>query len=292
MPSTINLKRKIRSIKNTSQITKAMELVAASKLKRAQELALKSRDYYLLANDLSWRLSQKTETKNQPLFRVAKIKKKMYLILTSDSGLAGAFNANIIKELTLNLVNDQNNNIDSDVVAIGKKGAQFVGHLKNNKLEAVYNEFKDQPSVNDLKPLLNTVINSFKDQKVDQINLIYTSFISTISQKVINKQILPIAQNNIDNSDSESSLSLTNFEPDIETVIDQIATRLIEAELWQAVLDSKASEYAMRMLAMKNATDNAKDLIDEYTLELNTVRQASITQELAEISGGVEALKE
>jgi F-type H+-transporting ATPase subunit gamma len=292
MASTINLKRRIISIKNTSQITKAMQLVSASKLKRSQDYALKSREYYLLAKELSWRLSQKREALTQPMFLKRELSSKLYVIITSNNGLAGSYNADVIKILTKSLSEDQALNIKSDIIAIGKKGAQFVRHLKENQMIAFYPEFSDKPTANDLRPLLSTILGLFRENKVNQVDLIYTAFHSTISQTALKTELLPIQINLDDQVYPQKSETLTNFEPDIETVIDQIAERLVEAELFQAVVDSKISEYSMRMLAMKNATDNARDLIDDYTLELNTLRQSSITQELAEISGGVEALKE
>ncbi len=289
MPSTINLKRRITSIKNTSQITKAMELVSASKLKRAQDYALRSRDYYDLAYDLITRLSAIEETERQPLFEKRKVSRKLYIIITSNSGLAGAYNANVLKELTNRIFADHQKNIKNEVIVIGSKGANFVRNLKEVELVGFYPQYGDSPSTSSILPLLNTIIEKFKDKKVDQVDLIYTSFKSTISQFVSNLQLLPAIK--MENNANQEVTKVSNFEPDIETVIEQIVTRLIEAEIWQAVLEALASEHAMRMLAMKNASDNAKDLIDDYTLELNTIRQASITQELAEISGGVEALK-
>ncbi len=289
MPSTINLKRRITSIKNTSQITKAMELVSASKLKRAQDYALRSRDYYDLAHDLIMRLSAIEETERQPLFEKRKISKKLYIVITSNSGLAGAYNANVLKELTNRILEDGQKSIKNEVIVIGSKGANFVRNLKEVELVGFYPQYGDNPNTGVILPLLNSIIEKFKDKKVDQIDLIYTSFKSTISQTVTALQLLPAIK--MEPSSTDKVTKFSNFEPDIETVIEQITTRLVEAEIWQAVLESLASEHAMRMMAMKNASDNAKDLIEDYTLELNTIRQASITQELAEISGGVEALK-
>ena len=290
MPSTINLKRRITSIRSTSQITKAMELVSASKLKRAQDYTKRSQDYYNLANDLIMRLSAINETESQPLFAKRKLAKKLYIIVTSNSGLAGAYNANILKELTTKMLDDENRNIKNEIIVIGSKGANFVRNLKKIELIGFYPQYGDNADAGAILPLLNTIIEKFKSKKVDQVDLIYTSFKSTISQTVSSLQLLPAIK--MENKTNQKVTNFSNFEPDIETVIEQITTRLIEAEIWQAILESLASEHAMRMMAMKNASDNAKDLIDDYTLELNTIRQASITQELAEISGGVEALKE
>lgn len=289
MASTITLKRRIGSIKNTRQITKAMQLVSASKLRRAQEYALRSRAYHELADELLTRLSIISEVESQPSFTKRKVKSKLYIVITSNSGLAGAYNANVLKMLAKELNQDKQEKIKYRVITIGNKGAQFVRRITDVELLAVYPGFGDQPSANDIRPLLNTIVSSFKDESADQVKLIYTIFNSTISQTATDVQLLPITKME-DVSESDFP-PISNFEPDVETVIDQVVTRLIEAEIWQALLESLASEHAMRMVAMKNATDNAKDLIDDYTLELNTARQASITQELAEISGGVEALK-
>lgn len=287
MASTITLKRRINSIRNTRQITKAMELVSASKLRRAQEYALKSRAYRDLANSLLARLSAMPDVERQPLFEKRTIKSRLYIVITSNSGLAGAYNSNTLKSLTQSIKADRDNKVSSKVITIGTKGAIFVRRLSGVELLAVYPALSDHPTANDVQPILNMVVKHYKNQDVDEVKIIYTMFKSTITQEVHNTPLLPTT---LSSDLSKEKVDLSNFEPDVETVIDQVATRLIEAQIWQAVLESLASEHAMRMVAMKNASDNAKDLIDDYTLELNTARQAAITQELAEISGGAEAL--
>jgi len=287
--STITLKRRIGSIRNTRQITKAMELVSASKLRRAQEYAQKSRAYRDLANSLLARLSSMPDVERQPLFEKREIKSRLYVVITSNSGLAGAYNANTLKSLTQSIKTDKDSKVSSKVIAVGTKGAQFVRRISEVELLSVFASLGNQPAANDVQPILNTVIEQYKNKSVDEVKIIYTMFKSTINQEVLNSPILPTVVPEDIKSD-ESGIS--NFEPDVETVIDQVATRLIEAQIWQAILESMASEHAMRMVAMKNASDNAKDLIDDYTLELNTARQAAITQELAEISGGAEAMNE
>jgi len=284
MTSTMALKRRISSIKNTRQITKAMELASASKLRRAEDYAKQSKAYSNLARELIIRLSNIKEVETQPLFIKREVKKRLYIVITSNSGLAGAYNSNVLKLLTASLSDNKPTN---QVIAVGNKGAQFVRRIREAELLAVYPSFGDHPTANDVRPLLNTVIEGYRDKSFDEVVLIYTVFKSTIFQKTNDMALLPAHK--LEGDDNLPTLS--NFEPDVETVVDQVATRLIEAEIWQAVLESLASEHAMRMVAMKNATDNAKDLIDDYTLELNSARQAGITQELAEISGGVEALK-
>ncbi len=287
MASTIALKQRIKSIKGTRQITKAMQLVSASKLRRAQEYAQRSRAYAALANELLERLSGISEVERQPLFEKRTVKSRLYILVTSNSGLAGAYNANVLKQLTKGLQADKDAKVHSQVIAIGNKGGQFARRLSEVELLAVYPALGDQPTANDIRPILNTLIERYKEGTVDEVKVLYTNFKSTVVQEARSLQLLPAEAPTLD----ESKVStFSNFEPDVETVIDQVTTRLIETQIWQAVLESLASEHAMRMVAMKNATDNAKDLIDDYTLALNTARQAAITQELAEITGGAEAL--
>jgi F-type H+-transporting ATPase subunit gamma len=287
MASTIILKRRIKSIRGTRQITKAMQLVSASKLRRAQEYATASRDYRDLAYDLLRKLNAMEEVERTPLFAKRPIKNRLYIVITSNTGLAGAYNANVLKLLLHDIQQDETDHVKSHVIVIGSKGAHFVRRLARVDLLAAYPPFGDHPTANDVRPILNTVIDQYKTEAVDDIRLIYTQFNSTVSQQAQDMHLLPAPL--LDPAEAER-VAVSNFEPDVETVVDQATTRLIEAQLWQALLESLASEHAMRMIATKNATDNANDLIEDYTLELNTARQAAITQELAEITGGAEAL--
>ena len=286
MASTITLKRRITSIRGTRQITKAMELVSASKLRRAQDYAQRSRDYRDLAYDLLRRLNAISEVERQPLFQKRAVKNRLYVVVTSNTGLAGAYNANVLKLLLKDLQADEAAKAKSHVITIGSKGAQFVRRLGDVNLLAAYPPFGDHPTANDVRPILNTVIDQYKNETVDEVRVLYTNFKSTVVQEVIDLPLLPAPLLDVDSAPAP----ISNFEPDVETVVDQVTTRLVEAQIWQAVLESLASEHAMRMIATKNATDNANDLIDDYTLALNTARQADITQQIAEISGGAEAM--
>lgn len=286
MANTITLKRRITSVRNTRQITKAMELVSASKLKRAQEYAQRSRDYRDLAYDLLRKLNAMSEVERQPLFRKRIAKNRLYVVVTSNTGLAGAYNANVLKLLTAALSENRDHKVKSHVITVGSKGAQFVRRVQEVDLTAAYQPFGDQPTANDIRPLLNTVVKAYIDETIDEVHVIYTEFKSNLVQQAQSLQLLPAPLLDVDSDVAP----ISNFEPDVETVVQEVTTRLIEAQIWQAILESLASEHAMRMIATKNATDNANDLIDDYTLELNTARQAAITQELAEITGGAEAL--
>jgi len=289
MPSTSLLKNRIKSIRNTRQITKAMELVSASKMRRAQDRAKLSRDYQNAAYDLLLRLNGLSEVSSHPLFAHRKVSSRLYVVVTSNTGLAGAYNYNVLRELTAALRNDRENKIASYVITVGHKGAQFARRLQDVTLLAVYPAFGDQPTANDIRPILNTLIDEYRDKKIDEAEIIYTVFKSNISQQAHRMNLLPAHVE--DSSSAPADIPFTNFEPSVEEVLNSAAVRLIEVQIWQALLESLASEHSMRMVAMKNATDNANDLIDDLTLEFNTARQAAITQELAEITNGAEAVK-
>lgn len=290
MANTITLKRRIGSVKNTRQITKAMELVAASKMRKAQEYALAGRVYREFAYSLLTRLSAITEVSEHPLFVKRAVKKRMYIVITSNGSLAGAYNSNIIRMLTRAIIADEKEGISSQVIAIGKQGAKFVRRVPQIDLIAAYTDIPDHPSANDIRPILNTAVESYRDLAVDDVRVLYTQFKSNLVQEATNLSLLPARFENT--NEAENSLSNTTFEPSIEVVLDKVTERLLEVQVWQALLESLASEHSMRMMAMKNATDNAGDLIDDLTLAFNTARQAAITQELAEITGGAEAIQQ
>ncbi len=289
MASLITLKRRIGSIRGTRQITKAMQLVSASKLRRAQEQARISRDYRTATYELLARLATIKELSDQPLFHRRPVKSRLYVVITSNSGLAGAYNANILKLLTQAIQRDRAAKVASSVITIGSKGAQFVRRLEGVDLLAHYPDFGTSPVQADIQPILRSVVQEYVTEAADEVVIMYTIARSGIVQEAVQQSLLPAEMSN--EATPERAVATMNFEPDVETVIHHVATRLIEIQIWQVILESLASEHAMRMLAMKSATDNATELIDDYTLEYNTARQAAITQEISEITGGAEALK-
>jgi F-type H+-transporting ATPase subunit gamma len=286
--NTIILKRRIGSVRNTRQITKAMELVAASKMRRAQEHAVQGRAYRESAYSLLTRLGTIADVDQHPLFVTRPIKHRIYIVISSNSGLAGAYNANVLRQLTRAILDDHRQGVKSSVIAIGKKAAQFVRRLEGVELLAAYPGFGDHPTANDIRPVLNTIIEHYANQSSDEVRLFYTNFKSNIVQEATALTLLPARF--VSTDEHPTSLSNVTFEPSVQEVLDNVTERLLEVQLWQAMLESIASEHSMRMLAMKNATDNATDLIGDLTLAFNTARQAAITQELAEITGGTEAI--
>ncbi len=290
MASTTALKRRIGSVKNTKQITKAMELVAASKMRKATEAAQRGRAYRQAAHSMLSRLSGVTEINAHPLYRTRPVKTRMYVVITSDRGLAGAYNANIIKMLTRVVSEDRKSSVSSQIIIIGKRGAQFLRRIEHVDIVAAYSEFGDHPTANDIRPILDTITAAYRDAHTDEVRLLYTEHKSNIVQEARQLNLLPAIFD--DESSEEQVLSDVTFEPSVQEVLDNVTERLLEVQIWQALLESIASEHSMRMLSMKNATDNATDIIEDLTLEFNTARQAKITQELAEITGGAEAMKE
>lgn len=288
MANTTALKRRITSVKNTKQITKAMELVSASKMRRAQDQALKSREYSKMAQQILTRLRELTDVSKHPLYAVRPFKRKLVIVITSDRGLAGAYNSNVLKALTKSLKTDAEESKKTELIVVGKQAARFASKLQDTHVVAAYTDFPEQPSANDIRPILNTIVESYTAEKYDIVDAIFTDFKSSISQEVTTQRIFPAAYENADvNPDLEQAI----FEPSPDAVLNNVTERLVEAELSQIFYEAQASEHSMRMMAMKNATDNANELVDDLTLEFNTARQAAITQELAEITGGAEAIK-
>ncbi len=289
MANTTQLKRRITSVKNTKQITKAMELVSASKMRKAQENAFRSRDYRILANQILSRLRELTDVEKHPLFATRKIiKTRLHIVITSDRGLAGAYNSNVLRQLAKELQEDKADKIKSQIIVVGKQAAQFITRFDDIEVIAVYREFPENPTPNDIRPILTTITDKFTSEEVDAVDILYTDFKSSISQVVRSDRLLPAAYSEVPIS---NDLESADFEPSVKAVLENVTMRLIEANLTQAFFESQASEQSMRMMAMKNATDNANDLVEDLTLAFNTARQSAITQELAEITGGAEAMK-
>jgi F-type H+-transporting ATPase subunit gamma len=211
------------------------------------------------------------------------------IIIASDKGLAGAYNSNVIKLYTEQLRIDDKAGIKNTTIAVGRKASQFVARIKDIQVLGVYEDLSDRPDGGEIRAVLDSARDKFAAGEVDAVDIIYTDFISSIQQVPKLQRVLPAG---FDDSIESGAASDATYEPSTEEVLDSVVYRLVGAQIFQALLDARASEHSMRMIAMKNATDNASDLVDDLTLEMNKARQGAITQELAEISGGVEALNE
>lgn len=275
------IKRRIRSVSNTKQITKAMQLVAASKLRRAQDAALGPKAYIAAGQEILASLASTPEAQYHPLFEQRSIKSALTIAITSDRGLAGAYNSNVNRALTHQLID--NGAHKQQVVAIGSYAARHVARMINVDELAAYAKDTPNPDVAIAQPVLREAVDLFMSGDIDVVHIVYTKFVSTIKQEVVIEQLLPIIA-------PAAASSSPTYEPEPEVLLRLAINRLLEAQLLQAILESGASEQAARMLAMKNATDNASELIEDLTLAFNNARQAAITQELAEISAGAEAI--
>ena len=289
MASTQQLKSRIRSVKSTKQITKAMQMVAASKMRRAQDAVKASEDYTNAANELLTFFASQGVTDQHPFFQERIVKSRLLIVITGDKGLAGAYNSNIAKTYINELRDDKKNNIHTKTIAVGRKASQYAVRLNHTDILGVYENLPDKPGTSELRSILDTAILKFESGVVDAVDVIYTKFISGMNQQVTVKRILPAG---FDETDVSDDVVNAVYEPSADEVLRGVSYRLVLAQIFQAILDARASEHSMRMMAMKNATDNASELADDLTLEMNKARQGAITQELAEISGGVEALSE
>lgn len=289
MPNTQALKSRIRSVKSTKQITKAMQLVAASKMRRAQDATKASAPYTDAARELLANLAGHASVKDHPLFTQRDVKSRLVILIASDRGLAGAFNSNLTRLYTQELLDDEKAHVKTKTIAVGRKASQFVSRLKGVEVIGAYEGLPDRPGGTELKAILDTAKELFTSRAVDAVDVIYTDYVNAVKQQAQVVRVLPAGAP--DEGHTPTNLDVT-YEPSVAGVLNGVAYRLVAAQLYQALLDSRASEYSMRMMAMKSATDNATDLIDDLTLEMNKARQAAITQEISEISGGVEALND
>jgi len=304
--TTADIKRRIKSIGSTKKVTKAMELVSAAKMRKAIASVLSTRSYSRLAWDLLKRLSQRTDSKYHALLKTRKNVKKIGLVLiTSNRGLCGSFNYQIINRAH-DFIKHQKNEVglEADLVIMGKRGRDVMfkhGHT----VIAEFNKLDITTAIEEIRPLAKLLINDYLTGKYDKVMVAYTDFISTLVQKPRLMQLLPIVKFDEDKylgqADKEQKAAAKEqdgvlkyeylFEPNPEKVLDQLLPRMLEMQIYQAILESDASEHSARMIAMRNASDSASDMISALTLAFNKARQSSITAELADISGGRAAVE-
>lgn len=290
MASRQQLKQRITSVKSTKQITKAMQMVAASKLRKAQEAAQGPREYARLAREILTHLqSLKDEASDgSQLFEQNPVKKRLLVLISSNRGLAGAYNSNVIRQMIQELQADKAAGIETQVLCIGKKVSAAAARISGVEILAAYNDLPAQPTASDVGPILDAALGTFVEHDIDAVDVIFTEFISSINQQVRVRRLLPAG---FEEETVSSNVANAKIEPSIDELLETATLRLLQVQLYQTLLEAAASEHSMRMISMKNATDNANDIVDDLTLAFNSARQAAITQELAEISGGAEAIK-
>jgi len=282
-----DIKNRITSTKKTSQITRAMQMVSASKLNRAELNAKAFVPYMGKISDVVSAIASGTADSGHPMLLSRPVKKTAYLVITSDRGLAGAYNSNVIRAVT-NAIRDRHTSVDEYVVfAIGRVGQDFFVKRGANVIESVV-ALPDHPSFADIKEIARKAVGMFTDGTYDELYMYYSHYVSAIQQEVTGQKVLPLT--NIAATTSGANATY-EFEPSGEAILEVLLPQYAESLIYGALLDGKASEHASRMTAMKSATDNASDLIGSLTLSFNRARQAAITQEITEIVGGVAALE-
>jgi F-type H+-transporting ATPase subunit gamma len=284
MANTQDIRRRIKSIRNTSQITKALQMVAASKMRKAQMAALAGRPYSSLMNRVLVSLQQRTDSKLHPLLQKREVKKELVVVLSTDKGLAGPLNTNLFREAI---------KFEADkalYVTSGAKARQFIVRTRRELLADF--PLKDAPAFTETKEISKFAVEKFLSGEVDKVSVLFTHFVNTINQKPTVRTLLPISAFDLPQSSVAAESAEGNgdpmvgytFEPAPEAVLDIMLPYYLHYPVYQMVLDARASEHSSRMVAMKNATDNAKQFIKDLTLEYNKMRQASITTELLEIA--------
>ncbi len=285
MASLRDIKNRITSTKKTSQITKAMEMTSAAKWNRGVLNAKAFVPYMEKIQEVTASIAIGAGGVIHPMLSHRPVKKTGYIVMTSDRGLAGAFNSNVIRRVLQTIQTRHQSNDEFAIIAIGRVARDFfVKRGMNVALEIV--GVSDQPSFMDIQDLTRSTVGMFTDGTFDELYIYYSHYLSAISQEVTEKKLLPL-------TDISTSHKLTSyeFEPSAEEILEVLLPQYAESLIYGALLDSKASEHAARMTAMRNATDNAHELINAYTLSYNRARQASITQEITEIVGGAAALE-
>jgi len=307
MPSTKSIKQRIRSVKNTAQITKAMEAVSATKMRKAQEFAIRARPYAVASLEMMKNLLERTETL-PPLLQKREVKTSALLVITSDKGLAGGFNSNVIKKAEIWVENKKGAGENYILITVGKKAKDYFAR-RGLVPEKSFWGFGDFSELKDTLPVAEEILQGFLRGSWDEAETVYTNFRTTLKQEAVLKKILPVTKEGIEEmvagilpekgkySITSYQLPITNynyeykFEPSPEEILNKLIPQLLRMHIHHLILESNASEHSARMVAMKSASDNASGLIDDLALLFNKVRQANITRELTEITAGREALE-
>jgi F-type H+-transporting ATPase subunit gamma len=281
------IKTKIKSVQNTRKVTRALEMVSASKIRKAQERMKASRPYARAMKQVIGHLAQANSEYQHPyLVQREHVKRVGYIIISSDRGLAGGLNNNLFRKLLAEFRNWQEQGVEVDVVTIGQKASVFFRRIHVEMLASVA-QLGDVPRVEQLVGVVKVMLDAYSAGSMDKVFLVYNDFVNTMTQRAAFDQLLPLAATETVAANHDWDYL---YEPDAQAVLEHVLTRYIESLVYQAVLENVASEHAARMVAMKAASDNANKLIDTLQLIYNKARQAAITQEISEIVGGAAAV--
>ena len=285
LASLRDIEGRINSTKKTKKITNAMQMVSASKMSKAERNTKAYIPYSEKMQEVVASIANSSTDVSHPMLSKREVKKTGYLVITSDRGLVGAYNSHILKQLQKTIQENHQSTDEYTVIAVGRMGYDFC---KKREIPVALSVLgvADQPRFSEIKDLASDTVQMFSDEEIDELVIIYNHYVSAITQDVTMKTLLPIT-----NIESSASSSDYEYEPNQEQILQVLLPQYAESLIFGALLDAKASEHAASMTAMKSATDNANDLIDDLTLSFNRARQAAITQEITEIIGGVAALE-
>ena len=286
MASLRDIKSRINSTKKTSQITKAMQMVYSAKMNKAVLNVKAFAPYMTKIEEVTHSVAAGSAGATHPMLVERPVKKTGYIIITSERGLAGAYNSNVLRKLNQTIKERHQSKDEYAIIVIGRLGRDFLAKQAHNIVLDVIG-LPDLPDFLDIKDVASKSVGMFADGTFDELNIFYSHYVSAIQQDVVEKKILPLT----DAGNTEVKLTSYEFEPSAEEILDALLPQYAESLIYGALLDSKASEHSARMTAMKNSTDNAKEIIDNLSLVYNRARQAAITQEITEIVGGAAALE-
>ncbi|MDK8517761.1 MAG: ATP synthase F1 subunit gamma [Staphylococcus warneri] len=288
MGSLKEIDTRIKSTKKMKQITKAMNMVSSSKLRRAEKNTKQFKPYMDKMQDAITAVAGSNKNSSHPMLKERDVKRSGYLVITSDKGLAGAYSANVLKRLVTDIKQKHNDSSEYSIVVLGQQGVDFL-KTRGYEIESSLVDLPDQPSFKSIQALAKHAIDLYSEENIDELNIYYSHYVSVLENKPTTKKVLPLSQE--DSSQGHGHMSTYEFEHDKESILSVILPQYVESLIYGTILDAKASEHASRMTAMKNASDNATELIDDLSLEYNRARQAAITQQITEIVGGSAALE-
>ncbi|MEB5701758.1 ATP synthase F1 subunit gamma [Staphylococcus saprophyticus] len=288
MGSLKEIDTRIKSTKKMKQITKAMNMVSSSKLRRAESNTKQFRPYMEKMQDAITAVAGSDKNSRHPMLQQREVKKSGYLVITSDKGLAGAYNANVLKHLIKDIEEKHASKDDYSIVVLGQTGVDFLKN-KGYDIHDSLIDVPDQPSFKEVQAIAKKAIGLYSEGEVDEVKIYFSHFVSVLENTPSTKTVLPLSPE--DSSLGHGQMSSYEFEPDKEAILSVILPQYVESLIYGTILDAKASEHATRMTAMKNASDNASEIIDDLSIQYNRARQAAITQQITEIVGGSVALE-
>lgn len=288
MAGAKEIRTKIASVRNTQKITKAMEMVAASKMRKTQDRMTASRPYAATIRKVISHIAKGNIGYKHPFLTPREVKRVGYLVVSTDRGLCGGLNVNLFKSVLNELKSHKSNDVTVRLGLVGNKAISFFNHM-GIEIKSQITGLGDTPAMEDLLGTVNGMVNAYREGEIDELYIVYNRFVNTMSQVPTVQQLLPLPTMEDDALESKGTWDYL-YEPNPESLLDSLLVRYLESQVYQAVVDNLASEQAARMVAMKAATDNAGNLINELQLVYNKARQASITNELNEIVAGAAAI--